>query len=511
MKKLFIVGLFLFLVACDTTIDPPVGQNQPSIESSSPVEEEREQLEESEVEEIPQVEATDEDVTFGSLDEIQQSIVFSDVPSVLQGIRFVATGGAGFTNDIHQNDGRNFPIGYFKAYYQSGHTIDIQITSRNQVQNYEPFVAQAYRLAKTIGQMPMALQEQITDIEIMNESSTSLQLNNSTVRVGIDTLNGLRDTNLTFVRLFTLLKAEEEITRHSPDTDMREYWIGLWWAAQAKDEKVQDVFVTNSIIITSATLSQYAPLELPNHATMNIATGQLATQLVNPNDPSSLVDVTFLERGTRYHVRGDSWTGSLSGPFQANVFVARYTEGKTMNFVIEASIPFSDAERIANEAAFIYGQAPALLRAGMRDFIIFPGSGHPSSGPVTTFYWDIFYRLGSMIEEGLIHDMAHASLDWPARNETYDIKDNQTLVPHPGVTTRAAWLNAARLDDYYASTYGKDNPEREDIAESIIPYLILRWRPERFDPYYLKFIEETIPNRIAYLDTFDFGFPEDNK
>jgi hypothetical protein len=182
-----------------------------------------------------------------------------------------------------------------------------------------------------------------------------------------------------------------------------------------------------------------------------------------------------------------------------------------MNVVVETSIARSQAEQIANEVAFMYGQAPALLRAGMRDFIMLPGSGHPSSGPVTTFYVDIFYRMGEMIEEGLIHDMAHASLDWPARNEVYDITDNVTLLPHPGVTTREGWLNAARLDDYYVSTYAKDNPEREDIAESIMPYLILRWRPERFDPYYLAFIEQVMPNRIAYLDTFDFGFPVDDQ
>lgn len=516
MKKLLMFGLLLVLAACDTTIENiPIEQqfpieepvvipkpDEPLVEAVETVEEEIvTDVEEAEVQII---------APSGTIPEIQSLTSFTNVPTLFEGVRFVATGREGFTNDVHQNDGRNFPIGSFKAYYRTGQTIDIQITSQNQVQNYEPFVAHAYRLGKTIGQLPLGLQSTITQIELIEWSSQPMRLLGTTLQVGHDAMHQLRDTNQTFIQLFALLRGDQLFSSESFELTARDYWIGLWWAAQSLDEQINEPFLSNDTIITSSTRSRYEDVTMPQHDTMNIATGQLAMQLVTPNDPSSLVDVVFVEQGTRYHARGATWTGKLSGPFQANVFEARFTEGKTMNLVIEASIPRAQAEQLANEVAFKYGQAPALLRAGMRDFIMLPNSGHPSSGPVTTFYVDIFYRLGSMIEEGLIHDMAHASLDWPARNEVYDIIDNQSLLPHPGVTTKEGWLNAARLDNYYVSTYAKDNPEREDIAESIIPYLSLRWRPERFDPYYLKFIESNISNRIAYLDTFDFGYPTED-
>jgi hypothetical protein len=518
MRKLWIIGLCLVLVACETTTQAPVTQEQRPVEEPvvvAPIEppaEETDIKEASSLEDEEPIEVEPEvriEAPEGSIAEIQSLTNFSNVPTLFEGVRFVATGNEGFTNEVHQNDGRNFPVGYFKAFYRTGHTIDIQISSHNPIQNYEPFVAHAHRLGKTIGQLPFVLQDQIAQIVLVDWSSEPMQLEGSTLRVGHDTMHQLRDRNETFVELFSILKGNQ--TLQTLRFDERDYWLGLWWLGEQIEDRLDANEQTTDVLITTSVRNGYEEFLLPQHATMNIATGSLAPGMVTPDDPSALIEVVYVKQATRYHARGATWTGKLSGPFQAHVFEARFAEGSTMNVVVETSIARSQAEQIANEVAFMYGQAPALLRAGMRDFIMLPGSGHPSSGPVTTFYVDIFYRMGEMIEEGLIHDMAHASLDWPARNEVYDITDNVTLLPHPGVTTREGWLNAARLDDYYVSTYAKDNPEREDIAESIMPYLILRWRPERFDPYYLAFIEQVMPNRIAYLDTFDFGFPVDDQ
>jgi len=520
--KRFIFVLLLLLTACDMTTELPVVETPPVQEIvPNPVEEtlapvETEPIDETpiedEMEEIEEVEGDTPLVAVeaptGTISEIQSLINFSDVPSMLQGIRFIETGREGFTNDIHQNDGRNFPLGLFRGFYLTGETLDIRIESNNPVQNYEVFVGHATRIAKTIGQLPLALQSNIAEVELVEWSRESMRLQGSTLRVGMETMDQLRNQNRTFIELYSVLNANQYLSFESNEQE-RNYWLGLWWAAEQFDDQIEPEWLEDEKIISTTLLKQFTPLDLPAHSTMNIGTGGLAPQLVTPSDPSSLIEINFLEKGTRYYPRGDTWSGSLSGSFEANVFQATYANDKTMNFVIESSIPFAQAETIAGQAAFIYGQMPALILAGMRDFIVLPGNGHPSSGPVTTFYYDVFYRMGDRIEEGLIHDSAHASLDWPARNEMYDIKDNRTLLPRPGVTTRDAWLQAARDDNYYVSTYAKDNPEREDIAESIIQYLIVRWRPERFDPYHVQFIKETIPNRIAYLDTFDFGFPID--
>ncbi len=522
MKRLILI-LLLLLVACDTTTESPVVETPPVPEETMPQQAEEtsepvvtEPVDEEPIEDnVEAIEEPEEDTIpvvieepTGTISEIQSLTNFSDVPTMLQGLRFVETGREGFSNDIHQNDGRNFPIGLFRAYYLNGETLDIRIESNNPVQNYEVFIGHAYRIAKTVGQLPLELQSNITQVELVEWSREAMRLRGTTLRVGMETMDQLRDQSQTFIELFSVANASEYLSFGSSERE-RTYWIGLWWASEQLEDQIESEWLAQDKIISTALQNQFTQLDLPSHDMMNIGTGALAPQLVTPNDPSSLIEISFLEKGTRYYPRGDTWSGSLSGSFEANVFQATFANDKTMNFVIESSIPFDTAERIAGEAAFIYGQMPALILAGMRDFIVLPGNGHPSSGPVTTFYYDVFYRLGDRIEEGLIHDSAHASLDWPARNEMYDIKDNRTLLPRPGVTTRDAWLQAARLDNYYVSTYAKDNPEREDIAESIIQYLIVRWRPERFDPYHVQFIKETIPNRIAYLDTFDFGFPID--
>ena len=41
---------------------------------------------------------------------------------------------------------------------------------------------------------------------------------------------------------------------------------------------------------------------------------------------------------------------------------------------------------------------------------------------------------------------------------------------------------------------------REDIAESFLPYLAIRYRSERIPPALALTIVQAIPNRIAYFD-----------
>jgi hypothetical protein len=450
-----------------------------------------------------------------SIRELQQNIDFSSMPTLLQGIRFLKTGSEGFTNEVHVDDGRNFPVGSFIAYYLTGQNIEIKVQSRQPIYEYELHYAHAYRLAKTIGQLPLSLQTSIEVATLIVNSNQSLSLNDGLLIVGEYQMNQLRDEQRVFTSLIELtglsnaidLSLWQEISSELGFLEIEQ----LYWESMSDQDLSPwfPIFVGQGILIHQTHLSAFGSVVLPPNDVMNISTLGVSNGLIRHDDPSTLAEVVFVENGIRYHARGENWSGYLTGPFRANVFEARYLNGGTMNIVVEASIEFSTAEQVAQKVGFIYGQAPDLLRAGMRDFIMLPGMGHPSSGPVTTFYLNVFYGMGNRVEEGFIHDMGHASLDWPARNATFDIIDNRTLIPHPGVTSRNEWLNAARIDNYYVSTYANDNPEREDIAESIMHYLIVRWRPERFDPYLIKFIENAIPNRIAYLDTFEFGYPED--
>ena len=96
-----------------------------------------------------------------------------------------------------------------------------------------------------------------------------------------------------------------------------------------------------------------------------------------------------------------------------------------------------------------------------------------------------YYEEQGILEETLIHEAAHTSLD---QSHAKDL----------------LWIEAQKLDGKFISQYAKDNPVREDIAESYLPYFALRYRRDRISESLVKLIEDTIPNRIFYFDNQKF-------
>jgi hypothetical protein len=95
------------------------------------------------------------------------------------------------------------------------------------------------------------------------------------------------------------------------------------------------------------------------------------------------------------------------------------------------------------------------------------------------------YIASGILEEALVHEASHTSLD-------------AAHAAAPG------WLAAQTADDEFISTYARDNPTREDIAESFLPWLAVRYRPDRITAALAGTITRTIPNRLAYFDSKSF-------
>ena len=91
------------------------------------------------------------------------------------------------------------------------------------------------------------------------------------------------------------------------------------------------------------------------------------------------------------------------------------------------------------------------------------------------------YLQDGILEETFVHEAAHTSLD----------------AAH---ASAPVWLAAQSADPTFISTYARDFPRREDIAESFLPYLAIRYRPERISLSLANTIMQTMPNRIAYFD-----------
>ena len=88
----------------------------------------------------------------------------------------------------------------------------------------------------------------------------------------------------------------------------------------------------------------------------------------------------------------------------------------------------------------------------------------------------------AILEETFVHEAAHTSLDAAHANS-------------------AGWVSAQTKDVNFISTYARDNPRTEDVAESFLTWLAVRYRSSRITPALATTIQQTIPNRMAYFDS----------
>ena len=99
------------------------------------------------------------------------------------------------------------------------------------------------------------------------------------------------------------------------------------------------------------------------------------------------------------------------------------------------------------------------------------------------------YETDGILEETLVHEASHTSLDFTHQNAT-------------------GWINAQSKDVNFISTYARDNPIREDIAESFLTWLMVKYRASKITTIDFNKITQTIPNRLLYFDSKNFNlFP----
>ena len=116
---------------------------------------------------------------------------------------------------------------------------------------------------------------------------------------------------------------------------------------------------------------------------------------------------------------------------------------------------------------------------GGRVTTVFGGNYSDRSITIHTGYGQRIQRDG-FPEEALFHEGAHVSL--------------QNHQDAPG------WRAAQEADGEYISDYARDFPDREDVAESLLPYFAIRYRPDRLSAGQRAAIADTIPNRMEYFD-----------
>ena len=208
----------------------------------------------------------------------------------------------------------------------------------------------------------------------------------------------------------------------------------------------------------------------------------LDPDIITASDPTAFEDLTATGRGSR--VMFDRRVGAFVD-VNAYLFAVSFDDGLTTEIQVNPEFGSQEAAAaLAERFGPIVGQLPTALRADVAAVWIQGGTelfgGGNDALLIHVGQADV-YEAAGILEETLVHEAAHTSLD-------------AQHAASPG------WLAAQQDDPTFISTYARDNPTREDIAESVLPYLALRYRADRIDASLAETIRATMPHRIAYFD-----------
>lgn len=208
--------------------------------------------------------------------------------------------------------------------------------------------------------------------------------------------------------------------------------------------------------------------------------------IITAQDPTAFVSVTAAGQGSRlmYDRRVNSFI-----TLNALLFTAVYSDGP--NVEIQVNPEFTAAAALAEAQKYcpVIGRLPKVLRQQLQTVWIHKGfqpfGGGNSNLLIHTEQGDA-YAADGILEETFVHEASHTSLD--------------------GAHAAAAGWKAAQLaDPEFISTYARDNPTREDVAETFLTWLAVRHRASRISTDLANTIKQAIPNRLAYFDNQAFA------
>jgi hypothetical protein len=208
----------------------------------------------------------------------------------------------------------------------------------------------------------------------------------------------------------------------------------------------------------------------------------LVPDLITASDPSSFVRLTVRGQGERnmFDRRLDGWK-----TYNAYLFEATYKDSAPIEVQVNPEFGSTAAAKEADKYARAFGQLPALLRARVKTSWIHKGTDLYGGGNDNILIHTgrtVEYEGLGVMEEALLHEATHTSLD-------------------PVHTKSGPWKAAQQRDGVYLSDYGAQHSEREDLAETYLIYLAVRYKADRLPEGYKERIEQSIPARLAFLDS----------
>ncbi len=207
--------------------------------------------------------------------------------------------------------------------------------------------------------------------------------------------------------------------------------------------------------------------------------------ILTENDPTEFIELISTGQGSRtmFDRRVNDWV-----TVNAHLFEASFTESRTIEIQVNPEFDFNSAEEDAEKYATVIGRLPAVLLKDVETVWIHKGEqpfGGGNNNLLIHTDQGVIYENDNVLEEIFIHESAHTSLD-----------SEHASAP--------AWIEAQNNDPVFSSTYAQENSDTEDIAESFLLYIAVRYRSDRISESLKNTIEAAIPNRIQYFENQSF-------
>ena len=180
------------------------------------------------------------------------------------------------------------------------------------------------------------------------------------------------------------------------------------------------------------------------------------------------------------------------------LYDAYFSDGLVTEIQINSEFSIDQSLLEAEKYGFLLGQLSKGLRKHVETMWIHKGEEAYGGGNnnilvhtgMSEFYENYF--TGNIIEETLIHEATHTSID------AYIYPDRET--------NGEGWINAVDKDNCYISDYARDYPYREDLAELMPLYIAVKFFPNQISEDDRNKILSCCINRILYLDSLSIDF-----
>jgi hypothetical protein len=208
--------------------------------------------------------------------------------------------------------------------------------------------------------------------------------------------------------------------------------------------------------------------------------------IITDDDSSTYISLEYSGRGSRvmFDRRVDDWI-----TVDAYLFNVTFSDKELIEYQVNPEFgSVEEAQVQVQRFTDPVGRLPGVLKKDVHTVWIHKGKnlfGGGNNNLLIHIGQADEYIEDGILEEVFVHEAAHTSLD----------------ADH---ARAGAWQAAQKADGSYISNYARDYPAREDIAETFLPWLAVRYRSDRISESLKKTIEETVPKRLIYFDNQDF-------